>query len=103
MALVLCSTVSAVTMTASSAHAQSTTTPRPPQDTTCLPGVGDDSPTVGSGGSANLSDKLARSKGVICPPASADNEMAVPPPAGGRMPVIPPPGTPGGDQSVQPK
>jgi hypothetical protein len=29
--------------------------------------------------------------------------MALPPPAGGRTPVIPPPGTPGGDQSVQPK
>jgi hypothetical protein len=26
-----------------------------------------------------------------------------PPPSGARMPAIPPPGTPGGDQSVKPK
>ena len=37
-----------------------------------------------------MSDKLAQSKGVICPP-SGDSEMRVAPPdSGGRMPVIPP-------------
>jgi hypothetical protein len=102
MALVICSAVSA--MLASSAHAQSATAPRPEQDAACPPGVGADPPTVGSGDRTDLSEKLARSKGIICPPASADNEMAVQPPAGGgRTPVIPPPGSPGGDQSVQPK
>jgi hypothetical protein len=100
MALMLCSTVSA--MLASNAQAQSTTH-RSQQDAGCPPGVGADPPTVGSGGSTNLSEKLAQSKGIICPPANADKEMAVQPPAGGNMPVIPPPGTPGGDQSVQPK
>jgi hypothetical protein len=51
----------------------------------------------------NLSDKLARTDGVICPPAGVDPGIHEPPPAGGRTPVIPPPGTPGGDQSVRPK
>ena len=51
----------------------------------------------------NLSDKLARSGGVICPPKNVDPEIKQPTPPGGVMPVIPPPGTPGGDQSIQPK
>jgi hypothetical protein len=50
----------------------------------------------------NLSDKLARTDGVLCPP-NVDPDIRVPAPGGGRMPVIPPPGGPGGDQSVQPK
>jgi hypothetical protein len=36
-------------------------------------------------------------------PHGRDREMQVAPPNGGRLKVIPPPGTPGGDQSVQPK
>jgi uncharacterized low-complexity protein len=68
--------------------------------------------TVGKGGvddrapkstDENLSNKLARSNGVICPPDQVDPEIHAPTPPGGAMPVIPPPGTPGGDQSVQPK
>jgi hypothetical protein len=51
----------------------------------------------------NLSDKLARSGGVICPPKNVDPEIKQQTPPGGAMPVIPPPGTPGGDQSTQPK
>jgi len=51
----------------------------------------------------NLSDKLARSGGVICPPEHVDPEIRQPTPPGGPMPVIPPPGSLGGDQSVQPK
>ena len=51
----------------------------------------------------NLSDKLARSHGVICPPQHVDPEIRQPTPPGGPMPVIPPPGSPGGDQSIQPK
>lgn len=53
--------------------------------------------------SGSLSDKLARSNGVICPPNNIDPEIKQPTPPGGAMPVIPPPGTPGGDQSIQPK
>jgi hypothetical protein len=50
-----------------------------------------------------LSDHLAQSGGVICPPPGVDAEIKAPTPEVGKMPVIPPPGTPGGDQSVQPK
>ncbi len=54
-------------------------------------------------GSENLSDKLSKSEGVICPPRGLDPEIAMPPPGGGATPVIPPPGSPGGDPSVRPK
>ena len=50
-----------------------------------------------------LSEKLERSEGVICPPPGVDPEIVEPPRAGGRTPVIPPPGSPGGDPTVRPK
>jgi hypothetical protein len=50
-----------------------------------------------------LGDKLARSEGVLCPPAGVDPEMHAPAPDAGNTPVIPPPGSPGGDPSVRPK
>ena len=67
--------------------------------------------TVGQGGDldmqkpagTSLSGKLAQSNGVICPPAHVDPEINAPTPPGGAMPVIPPAGSPGGNQSVQPK
>jgi hypothetical protein len=77
--------------------------PSPGQGVTCPPDVKGDPPTVGGGSSEALSDKLAQSKGVICPPAGVDREMQVRPPSGGQLKVIPPPGTPGGDPNVQPK
>jgi hypothetical protein len=49
-----------------------------------------------------LSEKLDQSAGVICPP-DVDPAIKVPTPNAGKTPVIPPPGSPGGDQSVQPK
>jgi hypothetical protein len=50
-----------------------------------------------------LSDKLARTDGVICPP-NVDPEIKAPTPqSGNKMPVIPPPGGPGGDPSIQAK
>ena len=48
-----------------------------------------------------LGDKLARSDGVLCPPPGVDPDM--PAPDIGNTPVIPPPGSPGGDQSIRPK
>jgi hypothetical protein len=56
-------------------------------------------------GSQDLSRELDRSHGVIRPPQGIDPEMQVRPadPGGQRTPVIPPPGTPGGDPSIQPK
>jgi hypothetical protein len=70
----------------------------------CPPGVTGDPPTLGGPPSDKpLSDRLADSKGVICPPAGIDPEIRKPPPDGGALRVIPPPGSPGGDPSVQPK
>ena len=70
---------------------------------TCPPDTKGNPPTVGGRSSEPLSDKLAQSKGVICPPAGVDREMQVTPPGGGQLNIIPPPGTPGGDPNVQPK
>jgi len=50
-----------------------------------------------------LGDKLARSGGVLCPPAGIDPEIRAPTPDSGNTPVIPPPGGPGGDPDVRPK
>jgi hypothetical protein len=72
-------------------------------DTRTTVGRGGDAEVEKPGGS-NLSDKLARSGGVICPPQQVDPDIKAPTPrSGGAMPVIPPPGSPGGDPSVQPK
>ena len=49
-----------------------------------------------------LSDKLDRGEGVIKPP-EVDPDIAKQPPRTGNMPVLPPPGEPGGRQDVQPK
>jgi hypothetical protein len=70
-----------------------------------------DSATIGEGGAldtnkpdgGDLSDRLARSGGVICPPSQVDPAIKAPTPPGGSMPVIPPPGSPGGDPKIQPK
>jgi len=51
----------------------------------------------------DLSDRLARSDGTICPPAAVDPDIHVPAQETGKMPVIPPPGSPGGDPNVRPK
>ncbi|MBI3699396.1 MAG: hypothetical protein HY242_02980 [Afipia sp.] len=50
-----------------------------------------------------LGDKLAKSDGVLCPPPNVDPQMHAPAPNVGKMPVIPPPGSPGGDPTIRPK
>jgi hypothetical protein len=52
-----------------------------------------------------LGDKLAKSDGVLCPPSNVDPAMRARAPNSdsSNTPVIPPPGSPGGDQSVRPK
>jgi hypothetical protein len=50
-----------------------------------------------------LGDRLARSDGVLCPPEGVDPQMHAPTPDAGNTPVIPPPGSPGGDPNVRPK
>lgn len=70
----------------------------------CPPDVKGNAPTIGSGNpNSNLSDKLADSNGVICPPAGVDPDIRVRPREGGDIIIIPPPGSPGGDPTVQPK
>ena len=82
----------------SSAATNCTPTQTNPQQGTLSP----DSTTTGQKAEP-LSDKLARSDGVLCPPGGVDPEMHVPTPDAGTTPVIPPPGGPGGDQSVRPR
>ncbi len=66
-----------------------------PNDPNGLNATGNDKP---------LTEKLAESGGVLCPPPAADPEIRVPAPStGSNMPVVPPPGSPGGDPAVKPK
>src|SRR5215210_1036921 len=53
----------------------------------------------------SLSDRLGRTEGVIHPPTSLNPDMSVRPPVpdAGTTPVIPPPGSPGGNPDVEPK
>jgi hypothetical protein len=62
-------------------------------------------PVPGINPDQSLSRQLDEGKGVIDPPPVGDAEIQAPAPAPnpGTTPVIPPPGTPGGDQSIQPK
>lgn len=71
---------------------------------------GDNHATVGQGGvptqkpdGRDLSERLAQSGGVLCPPPYIDPAIKAPTPPGGSMPVIPPPGSPGGDRNIKPK
>jgi len=105
-------------MLASAAHAQApaspatpparTATPDAAQPSNCAPmppkGTGTkEGPTVGQAHEP-LGDKLARSDGTLCPPSDVDPQIRAPTPnEGGKMPVIPPPGSPGGDQNLRPK
>ena len=89
------------------AVAQDRTQPRPPASDpqACAPGErlqpGSESPKVPPGTTGeSLSDRLARTDGVICPP-NVGPEIRAPAPGGGRTPVIPPPGS--GDPTVRPK
>lgn len=68
------------------------------------PGVGSTPPEKIAPANGNLSDRLSQQKGTIAPP-NVDPGMTVHPPATGNVttPVIPPPGSPGGNGSVIPK
>jgi len=68
----------------------------------CPPGAGANAPTVGKPDDKTLTEQLAQSKGVICPPAGVDPEMRQAPPEGGTLRVIPPPNTPQ-NPAAQPK
>jgi len=57
------------------------------------------------GSNEPLSKKLDKNEGVLKPPSGVDPGMHQQPPAqtGDKMPIIIPPGEPGGNQDVQPK
>lgn len=72
--------------------------------------AGDRRSTIGRGDTVEvpqpdktLSEKLAETEGVICPPPEIDPDIRMPTPGGGAMPVLPPPGSPGGNPDVRPK
>ena len=94
-----------ICLISSVAAAQTTTVPQGAEHpgSACPPNAGRNAPTVGKESERTLSDQLAQSKGVICPPAGVDPGMQQRPPEGGAIKVIPPPGSPGGNPQVQPK
>ena len=57
---------------------------------------------ITTGRGENLSEKLSRDEGVLCPP-NLDPDIKLPTPDVGDKPVIPPPGSPGGNPNVRPK
>lgn len=75
----------------------------PPGAETTAPQQPDKGLSGSSGGS--LSRELNRSGGVIHPPANVDPGLSHPAPEIGAqsMPVISPPGTPGGNPDIKPK
>ena len=88
--------------------AQQTATPPPRDSANCAPmspsgTTTTEHATVGRAGGEPLGDKLARSDGVLCPPSNVDPAMRAPAPETGKMPVIPPPGSPGGNPNLRPK
>ncbi|ODA66453.1 hypothetical protein A7A08_02576 [Methyloligella halotolerans] len=83
---------------AEDAHEDQATPARPKAGSTSeeVPGVDENKP---------LSEQLEEDEGVIDPPSVGDSEIDVPAPDPdpGTTVVIPPPGSPGGDPTVQPK
>jgi hypothetical protein len=119
MRIKLLISASCVAVLGAAAHAQAPVSPTTPpaqtappaasQPANCAPmtprgssGTTREGGTVGQSNEA-LGDKLAKSDGTLCPPSGVDPEIRAPTPEGGKMPVIPPPGSPGGDPSVRPK
>ena len=111
--LTLAAVALGVVMTVDSAYSQTTTrpqTPSVPEERQAPSARPDDStganPQQGTSTapSGSLSDELSRSGGVMQPPATGDQGVVPPPKAGPQStPVIPPPGTAGGNQDIQPK
>jgi hypothetical protein len=90
-----------ITIVCTTAAAQTPQVMPPRAD--CPPVIAGVPPTVGGTADPSLSDRLADSRGVICPPAGIDPEIKVPAPGGGEIRILPAPGTPGSDPRLQPK
>lgn len=93
-------TVSAQTVAPSNPVQPQPRDPNMPAQQNTVPEKIDQSGTTGT-----LSDKLEKTEGVIKPPTNVDPGIAAKPPVSdpGTTRIIRPPGSPGGDQSVQPK
>jgi hypothetical protein len=68
--------------------------------------VMEDAPAETPGAAGSLAEELERSEGVIAPPdPGVDPGLVKPAPDTGAVttPVIPPPGSPGGDPNVRPQ
>lgn len=76
-------------LSAGGAAQAETTAPAPPSDVSKQGGT--------------LSEKLNATNGVIHPEGAVDPGMQKQPPATGTMPVVRPPGSPGGSPDVTPK
>jgi hypothetical protein len=79
--------------------------PNMPDPKTTIPEkIETDVPPV-TGSTETLSERLDRTDGVIRPREGAAPDMRVPAPVPnpGTTPVIPPPGTPGGNTTIDPK
>jgi|SRR5947209_8463578 len=98
--------LAAALLIAATAQAQ---TPKPPSsgaDKTVPQNVVPQDSTPGKDSGNNpLSEQLSRSGGVIKPPTNVDRQIEAPTPNPGpkSMPVVPPPGSPGGNPDVKPK
>lgn len=99
----LAATVATLSIPAAHAQLERPAPSQPSNPRDCPPGVRHAPSSNETGTSRPLSDQRSESKGVICPRAGIDLGISVLPIAGGRTPVIAPPGTPGGDPSIQPK
>jgi hypothetical protein len=74
------------------------------EEPSARPGAGQPATPAVPPASGTSSSDLNRSGGVITPPAGIDPEIKqTPPPSGSTMPIIPPPGTTGGNPAVKPK
>jgi hypothetical protein len=87
---------------------QATAPPSPQRAAGCAPSdrlaTAPDGTTTTGQSREPLGDKLAKTDGVLCPPSGVDPDMHAPAPStGANTPVIPPPGSPGGDPNVRPK
>jgi hypothetical protein len=77
-------------------HTANAQTVHPPEPSPAIPTTPPGCPDASDG------RDISQSCGVIIPPETHDPSVK-PTPQEGTMPVIPPPGTPGGDPTVVPK
>ncbi|HVX34825.1 MAG TPA: hypothetical protein VHC71_01240 [Hyphomicrobium sp.] len=95
--------VGALLLTASTECVAQAQTPKAPETAPQPPSATPDQKPPANG--EPLDKKLDKNEGVLKPPGGVDPKIHKEPPAdvGDRMPVIVPPGEPGGNPNIQPK